>query len=40
MPNRYVQALYYQLYKKIEWDQANSKEAEANALGEGLSELM
>ena len=40
MPNRYVQALYYQLYKKIEWDKAHPKEAEAQQLGEGLSELM
>ena len=44
MPNRYVHTLYYQLYKKAEYDKAHPKEAEASAmsdaLGEGLSDLM
>ena len=39
MPNRYVQALFYQLYKKNEYDKAHPQEAQANAIGEGLSEL-
>lgn len=40
MPNRYVHSLYYELYKKTEYDKAHPKEAEAAAMGEGLSELM
>lgn len=44
MPYRYINALYYQLYQKIEYDKAHPKEAEeeamGNALGEGLEDLM
>ena len=44
MPNRYVHSLYYELYKKTEYDKAHPKEAEAqamgNALGDGLSDLL
>lgn len=39
MPNRYVHTLYYEMYKKVMYDQDHPKEAEASALGEALSEL-
>ena len=39
MPYRYVHALYYEMYKKNEYDKAHPKEAEASAMGEALSEL-
>ena len=39
MPYRYIQSLYYELYKKNEYDKAHPKEAEASAMGEALSEL-
>lgn len=40
MPNRYVHALYYELYKKAQYDKEHPKEAENDALAEGLSELL
>ena len=44
MPNRYVHTLYYEVYKKTEYDKAHPKEAEerqmGEALGEGLSDLL
>ena len=40
MPNRYVHTLYYELYKKTEYDKAHPKEAEAEAMGNAFSELM
>ena len=40
MPNRYVHALYYEVYKKVEYDKAHPKEAQDSALAEGLSDLL
>ena len=44
MPNRYVHTLYYELYKKTEYDKAHPEEAKASSmgdvLGEGLSDLL
>lgn len=40
MPNRYVHALYYEVYKRAEYEKDHPKEAESRAFAEGMSDLL